>query len=325
MLLGEALVPLQPLLTQPWIDGYAPVAEIGRTGAKTGSQLGAVRIVVAVEEVGVVSSDEGQGQQGGALRSAESSQAQLSDFKTSADVRAGSVSRPGRHASDTEESAEEGRTAQRALFGKEYLRQIEDDIQRASEGTARDLMESKRAVAAMASPAKPSAPSSPGLQARPLDVEQITQRTERLSLGVRGVEKRRGGQVAGRDEGEGDHEAGHIQKEWKRREKERLTISAAQNEAWNSPGVKGRRPWSRWEEREEAHITARGGPGKEAERRRWTGQPRMRPSSLRPPSSVERRTWPRCKLDILHHEARPVRRGPAGRPPSPAAADPGEL
>ena len=22
MLLGEALVPLQPLLTQPWIDGY---------------------------------------------------------------------------------------------------------------------------------------------------------------------------------------------------------------------------------------------------------------------------------------------------------------
>ena len=233
MLLGEALVPLQPLLTQPWIDGYAPVAEIGRTGAKTGSQLGAVRIVVAVEEVGVVSSDEGQGQQGGALRSAESSQAQLSDFKTSADVRAGSVSRPGRHASDTEESAEEGRTAQRALFGKEYLRQIEDDIQRASEGTARDLMESKRAVAAMASPAKPSAP--PPQVSRPpagVDVEQIT-RTQEYASAWEFEVWRSAEEARWRAEMKEKEIArlAYIQKEWKRREKERLDeISAAQNE-----------------------------------------------------------------------------------------------
>ncbi|QDZ19073.1 hypothetical protein A3770_02p15910 [Chloropicon primus] len=227
MLLGEALVPLQPLLTQPWIDGYAPVMAMDKSSKKTGAQLGAVRIVVAVEEVGVLSADEQA-----ALQSAESSQAQLSEFRTSADVRAEARGRAV-HASDSESESVEGRKlTQRALFGTSYLKQIEDDIQTASEQTERDLLQAKRAVAAASPLAKPAPPPQVIKPSTSVEVEQITQTQEYASAWEfevwRSAEEARWHAEMKEKE---IARLAYIQKEWKKREKERLDeIGRAQEE-----------------------------------------------------------------------------------------------
>ena len=90
--LGEALVPLQPLLTQPWIDGYAPVMEMEK-GAQgtTGVQLGAIRVVVAVEEVGVAPSPPKRAREASAdARQRADSQPSTSHAEEVRQTRAGS-------------------------------------------------------------------------------------------------------------------------------------------------------------------------------------------------------------------------------------------
>ena len=230
MLLGEALVPLQPLLTQPWIDGYAPVMEVNKSSQSTGQQLGSVRIVVAVEEVGVLSADE----QASGLQSEESSQAQLRDFRSTAAVR----TKPLVSASDTEEDTDPpAPVTQRALFGTSYLKQIDETYQSASQKTSD--FEAKQAMAApfaTGSPlSKPAPPPQITKASASVDVEQITKTQEYASAWEFEV-WRSAEEARWRAEMKEKEIArlAYIQKEWKKREKERLDeISAAQTEVEN--------------------------------------------------------------------------------------------
>ena len=230
MLLGEALVPLQPLLTQPWIDGYAPVMEVNKSSQSTGQQLGSVRIVVAVEEVGVLSADE----QASGLQSEESSQAQLRDFRSTAAVR----TKPLVSASDTEEDTDPpAPVTQRALFGTSYLKQIDEMYQSASQKTSD--FEAKQAMAApfaTGSPlSKPAPPPQITKASASVDVEQITKTQEYASAWEFEV-WRSAEEARWRAEMKEKEIArlAYIQKEWKKREKERLDeISAAQTEVEN--------------------------------------------------------------------------------------------
>ena len=63
--IGAASVPLDALLSDPWIDGYAPVLALESGGGSTETvQIGAVRVIIAVEDLGPILYDEGEEAEG---------------------------------------------------------------------------------------------------------------------------------------------------------------------------------------------------------------------------------------------------------------------
>ena len=241
MLLGEALVPLQPLLTQPWIDGYAPVMELNKQSRHTGNQLGSVRVVVAVEEVGVISSDEQA-----PLQAEESSQAALTELRSSTPEGSFQLDAKKKGKSKAEEMMLYSDTeSEREIFEKKstsvlatssYMRQSEQSLQSASEKAVRLA---KQAVAdySPADPMSQPVPAQAQAQARvtkpsSTSVEQITSTQEYASAWEfevwRSAEEARW--RAEMKEKEIARMA-YIQKEWNKRENQRLEeIGRAQNE-----------------------------------------------------------------------------------------------
>ncbi len=68
--IGAASVPLDALLSDPWIDGYAPVLALESGGGSTETvQIGAIRVIIAVEDLGPIlyEGEVAGGAQAGAL------------------------------------------------------------------------------------------------------------------------------------------------------------------------------------------------------------------------------------------------------------------
>jgi len=83
--IGAASVPLDALLSDPWIDGYAPVLALESGGGSTETvQIGAVRVIIAVEDLGPILYDEGEEAEGARAGAPAGGPTEPSDQKAAA-------------------------------------------------------------------------------------------------------------------------------------------------------------------------------------------------------------------------------------------------